>query len=61
MVDTSSAGESAAHISQWPSMVERLVRPGAPEGIICMNNSYSPNVSTLVFPKNEKVRDQWVK
>lgn len=33
----------------------------APGGISCTNNSYSPNVSTHLFPKNEKVRDQWVK
>ena len=34
---------------------------GAPGGISCTNNSYTPNVSMHTFPKNEKVRDQWVK
>ena len=34
---------------------------GAPGGISCTNNSYTPNVSIHIFPKNEKVRDQWVK
>ena len=34
---------------------------GAPGGISCTNNSYTPNVSMHTFSKNEKVRDQWVK
>lgn len=34
---------------------------GGPGGISCTNNSYTPNVSMYIFPKNEKVRDQWVK
>ena len=34
---------------------------GAPGEISCTNNSYTPNVSMHIFPKNEKIRDQWVK
>ena len=34
---------------------------GAPGGISCTNNSYTPNVSMHIFPKNEKVRNQQAK
>ena len=34
---------------------------GAPGQISCTNNSCSPGISMHIFPKNEKVRAQWVK
>ena len=34
---------------------------GAPGQISCTNNSYSSGISMHIFPKNEKVRAQWVK
>ena len=34
---------------------------GAPGQVSCTNNSYSPGISMHIFPKNEKVRAQWVK
>ena len=34
---------------------------GAPGQISCTSSSYSPGISMHIFPKNEKVRAQWVK
>ena len=34
---------------------------GAPGQISCTSSSYSPGISIHTFPKNEKVRAQWVK
>ena len=34
---------------------------GGPGQISCTNNSYSPGVSMHIFPRNPKVRTQWLK
>ena len=61
MVDTSSTGESAAHTFHYEEAWWKDLRGRCSRRNQLYEQFLYPNVSMHTFPKNEKVRDQWVK